>query len=87
MPLANEQLLEIDIIIGRHLTNVEGVLVSVMECQADMLKLLSAKLPDLNSEERKHYRDFQSRMMFTLDQHRASLESFRAAIENLENAE
>ena len=86
MPFTNEQLSQIDIVIGRHLINVEEVLISVMETQADILKLLSQKLPDMSPEERKLYRDFHGQMGFALDQHRAGVVSFRESIENLANA-
>jgi hypothetical protein len=85
MPLTNQQLFDLQVIIGRRVMEIDELLLSTIELQHGMGKYLAVKLPDMTTDERQKMQDIHMSAESNLDQLEAAVKAFRHDFERLAN--
>jgi hypothetical protein len=85
MPLTNQQLFDLQVIIGRRVMEIDELLLSTIELQHGMGKYLAVKLPDMTTDERQKMQDIHMSAESNLDRLEAAVKAFRHDFERLAN--
>ena len=87
MKFTNEQLYAVQVMVGRHLLAVEGLLHETIALQHSMGKFYCQKFPDLTAEERQKMQDIHMSAETTLEHLQADARKFRETFELFANPE